>query len=133
MIGVFSIAFVGKSSSVWPLNEIVASLWAVPATCPAAHMIVLEVPPSLFELIVPEGLSPHTGITPGEIVVMEAVIFINSHPVPYIRVCIQFLSQAGTHLPGLFRIGNIHIFCSPDGNRFQILGPHDRSGRSSGA
>ena len=94
MIGVFSVALVGKSPPVRPLNEIVACLRAVPATCLAAHVVVLQVPPSLFERSTPESLSAYTGIAPGEIVVMEAVIFIGGHPVPDIRVCIKFFPQA---------------------------------------
>ena len=94
MVGVLSVALVGKSSPVRPLNEIVACLRAVPAACLAAHVVVLEVPPSFFESRAPEGLSAHAGIAPGEIIVMETVIFIDGHPVPDIRVRIKFLPQA---------------------------------------
>jgi hypothetical protein len=57
-------------------------------------MIVLEIPPSFFQGITPEGLSAYTGITPGEIIVMEAVVFIGRHPVTDIRVRIKLFSQA---------------------------------------
>jgi len=82
VIGVFSVTLVRKSSAVRPLNEIVARLGAVPATGPAVHVVVLEVPPSLFEFGTPEVLPAYTGIAPGKIVVMEAVIFVGGHPVP---------------------------------------------------
>ncbi len=91
MIGVFAVALIRKSPAVGPLNDIVACLGAVPAAGLAAHVIILQVPPSLLEIGTPEVLSADTGITPREIIMMEAVVFIGGHPISDIRIRIQFL------------------------------------------
>jgi hypothetical protein len=64
MICIFSITFVGKSSPVGPLDEVVTGLGTIPATCPSAHVIVFEIPPSFFKLVAPEVLSSYTGVAP---------------------------------------------------------------------
>ena len=53
-----------------------AFLRAVVAACLPVHVVVLPVRPPLLKLLAPKIFSPRARIAPGEIVVMETVIFI---------------------------------------------------------
>ena len=44
-------------------------------------MIIFQIAPSFLERLAPEILASHPGIAPGKMIVVEAVVLVNCHPV----------------------------------------------------
>ena len=132
VICVFSIAFVGEPFPPRPGNHVVAFFRAVIAASLTVHVVILQIPPPFFEFFAPEASSPHARIAPGEIVVMEAVILIHSHPISDLRIIRKFLVQSLAYLEQLRRPGNMDVFCSTNSDRLKSFVSHNRPRSSSG-
>src|SRR3990172_9611430 len=111
MVGIFSVALIGKSFPSRPGNHIVAFLRTVIATRLPVHVVILPLRPPLLEFLAPNFL-PHTRIAPGEIIVVETVILIDRHPISDIRVLIKFLAQAEAYLKEFSGPGGVDVLRS---------------------
>ena len=119
MVGVFSIAFIGKSFSSGPGNHVVACLRTVIAASLAVHVVILQFRPPVLEFLAPETPSPHARVAPGKVVVVETVILIRGHPIPDLRVFGKFPVQAAANLEQFRRPGDVHVFRSANRDCFQ--------------
>src|SRR3990170_886542 len=117
MVGIFSVALVGKSFAFRPGNDDVAVLLAVVAPRLPVQVVELPLCPPLLKFLAPKIFSAHARIAPGEIVVVEAVILIVRHPVSDIRVLKKLLRHAKALVKELSRVGGMDVLRSTNRDR----------------
>src|ERR1039458_9349955 len=91
------------------------------------HMIVFPLRPSLLQFVTPEILSSRSRVAPGEMVVVEAVVFVYRHPVTVAVALADLFMQRLGELEQLGRSGDIEVPGAAHGDSLQALVAHDHA------